>query len=154
MEKIPTSAYELIRKDRKEIYNEVIKYYPFLKGYCNVDYGEDGGLVVEIHDGNKDLKKRKYLGEGLRFKLYKLEENIKNTKNKHKPLTKTSTPWRPEIGEIYFYIDPYRDVESACKSDWGVARDYDEEFRYKSGNCFRTEEEAGAKLEEIMGREV
>ena len=67
-------------------------------------------------------------------------------------IKKFSFPWRPEAGQKYFYLDTCGSVESDYKSS--VSIDLDDEFRYKSGNCFRTREEAEEKLKKIMEREV
>lgn len=57
-------------------------------------------------------------------------------------------PWKPEKGDIYsYYINStYYDGINSCKwTDEGL-----DLLLWKSGNCFKTEEEAETKGKEIM----
>jgi hypothetical protein len=59
------------------------------------------------------------------------------------------TPWKPKSDESYFYLDNYGEIyEQRAYSQETL------EFNLKSGNCFRTREEAEQKLNEIKGREI
>ena len=64
-------------------------------------------------------------------------KELKKSKNKNKR-------WRAEGANKYFYIDFYGNIESA--TDLGV---YDDIYRYKTRNYFKTEEEA-EEYQEIM----
>lgn len=52
----------------------------------------------------------------------------------------------PKVGKKYFYIS---DDGSICYKDY--AGDYEDKFRLKTNNVFRTREEAYKRLKEIMG---
>lgn len=55
-------------------------------------------------------------------------------------------PWKPKINERYWRYQPYNSDTS-----WSIWCDDGIDFcRWKSGNCFRTEEEARTKGKEIM----
>lgn len=63
---------------------------------------------------------------------------------------KTPTPWRPtKEGEKYFYIN--------IDEGYWVGEKYEfiiDDYRIKSGNCFRTREEVEEKYKEIMNRKI
>jgi hypothetical protein len=68
---------------------------------------------------------------------------------------KTPTPWRSKINERYYFLGTFINdlVEySVISSEWKENKIH--LFNFKSGNCFRTREEAEQKLNEIMGREI
>lgn len=47
--------------------------------------------------------------------------------------------WKPEYGEIYWYLDSCTaSTETNC---WGNF--FSDHFNFKTGNCFKTQEEAG-----------
>lgn len=55
-------------------------------------------------------------------------------------------PWKPKYGEQYWSYS-FRSNQTRCS----FFRDYVEDYAiWKSGNCFRTEEEAKTKGKEIM----
>lgn len=60
-----------------------------------------------------------------------------------------STPWRPKMNENYFSLNDSGTIYELLWLDLEI-----DNFRLKSGNCFRTREEAEEKLKEIMEREV
>jgi len=60
----------------------------------------------------------------------------------------SSPPWKPEIGEEYWYLDARGDEFKA-----NYYKETVDEFRRKSGNMFRTEEEAVKYRDEILSRE-
>lgn len=55
-------------------------------------------------------------------------------------------PWKPKKGEQYWFYS-IRNNQACCNTFWGNTSDY---AKWKSGNCFRTEEEAKTKGKEIM----
>lgn len=48
-------------------------------------------------------------------------------------------PWKPEYIEQYYFIDKNGDIMATVWRDW-----HEDIYRYKLGNCYRTEEEAEA----------
>ena len=48
-------------------------------------------------------------------------------------------PWKPEYIEQYYFIDKNGDIMATVWRDW-----YEDIYRYKLGNCYRTKEEAAA----------
>ena len=54
-------------------------------------------------------------------------------------------PWKPKNGEQYWYYDSKNGAE--CSYWHGFNYDY---YSWKTGNCFRTEEETKTKGKEIM----
>ena len=53
-------------------------------------------------------------------------------------------PWKPKCGDEFYYYG----VQGAIKKIWmGTTFDF---YRWKSGNCFRTREEAETKGKEIF----
>lgn len=54
-------------------------------------------------------------------------------------------PWKPKNGEQYWYYDSKNGAE--CSYWYGFNYDY---YSWKTGNCFRTEEETKTKGKEIM----
>ncbi len=55
-------------------------------------------------------------------------------------------PWKPKYGEQYWSYST-KINGTCCNTFWEFTEDY---ARWKSGNCFRTEEEAETKGKEIM----
>lgn len=55
-------------------------------------------------------------------------------------------PWKPKYGEKYWSYST-KTNETCCNTFWEFIKDY---AMWKSGNCFRTEEEAKTKGKEIM----
>lgn len=65
-------------------------------------------------------------------KLEALEKEAEMQKKQEEP-----KPWKPEVGEEYFYICDT--LETKSDFNWGNSIDYK---RIKAGNCFPTEERA------------
>lgn len=59
-------------------------------------------------------------------------------------------PWKPKYGEQYWYYST-KINGTCCNTFWENTMDY---AMWKSGNCFRTEEEAKTKGKEIMEKLV
>lgn len=59
-------------------------------------------------------------------------------------------PWKPKFGERYWNYS-VRTNQACCSMFEGFVEDY---VLWKSGNCFRTEEEAKTKGKEIMEKLV
>ena len=59
-------------------------------------------------------------------------------------------PWKPIYGEQYWSYSP-KINGTCCNTFWEYTNDY---AKWKSGNCFRTEEEAKTKGKEIMEKLV
>ena len=59
-------------------------------------------------------------------------------------------PWKPKYGEQYWSYSP-KINGTCCNTFWEFTKDY---AMWKSGNCFRTEEEAKTKGKEIMEKLV
>ena len=55
-------------------------------------------------------------------------------------------PWKPKYGEQYWSYS-LKTNQACCNTFWDFIKDY---AMWKSGNCFRTEEEAETKGKEIM----
>ena len=55
-------------------------------------------------------------------------------------------PWKPKYGEQYWSYST-KINGTCCNTFWEFTKDY---AMWKSGNCFRTEEEAQSKGKEIM----
>lgn len=55
-------------------------------------------------------------------------------------------PWKPKYGEQYWSYS-LKASGTCCNTFWEFTKDY---AMWKSGNCFRTEEEAKTKGKEIM----
>lgn len=85
----------------------------------------------------------------------KLSEFIKNhdvdltaeqeTKLKELLGIKNKKKWIPIEGERYYYFDSYGDITRQCYGDECEADD----FRVATGNCFKTQEEAQFRLNQI-----
>lgn len=55
-------------------------------------------------------------------------------------------PWKPKINERYWRYQPH-----ISETSWSIwCDDCIDLYRWKCGNCFRTEEEARTKCKEIM----
>lgn len=54
--------------------------------------------------------------------------------------------WKPQVGEIYWIIELYPIQAVNLTTNDGFDKDED---LYKSGNCFKTEEEAERALEMV-----
>ena len=78
--------------------------------------------------------------------LYKISEDGLFYK-KRKEVTK---PWKPKYGEQYWSYST-KINGTCCNMFWENIEDY---AMWKSGNCFRTEEEAKTKGKEIMEKLV
>ena len=59
-------------------------------------------------------------------------------------------PWKPKYGEQYWSYST-KINGTCCNTFWELIEDY---AMWKSGNCFRTEEEAKTKGKEIMEKLV
>lgn len=59
-------------------------------------------------------------------------------------------PWKPKYGEQYWSYST-KINGACCNTFWELIKDY---AMWKSGNCFRTEEEAKTKGKEIMEKLV
>ena len=59
-------------------------------------------------------------------------------------------PWKPKYGEQYWSYST-KINGTCCNTFWEYTKDY---AMWKSGNCFRTEEEAETKGKEIMEKLV
>lgn len=59
-------------------------------------------------------------------------------------------PWKPENGEQYWYYS-FKSNKALCTFFGNYVEDY---AMWKSGNCFRTKEEAKTKGKEIMEKLV
>lgn len=59
-------------------------------------------------------------------------------------------PWKPKYGEQYWSYST-KTNGTCCNTFWEFAKDY---AMWKSGNCFRTEEEAKTKGKEVMEKLV
>lgn len=59
-------------------------------------------------------------------------------------------PWKPKYGEQYWSYST-KTNGTCCNTFWEFTKDY---AMWKSGNCFRTEEEAQSKGKEIMEKLV
>ena len=59
-------------------------------------------------------------------------------------------PWKPKYGEQYYSYST-KINGTCCNTFWEFTKDY---AMWKSGNCFRTEEEAETKGKEIMEKLV
>ena len=97
-------------------------------------------LDKEIQGIKKNIDNRNRRMEDCEKEKKELQDRIKElkkSKNKNKR-------WRAEGANKYFYIDFYGNIESA--TDLGV---YDDIYRYKTRNYFKTEEEA-EEYQEIM----
>lgn len=70
----------------------------------------------------------------LKQKIEELEKEITSPEFEG---IKKSVRWKPECDEEYFYIDSFGGI---CHDDW--CDDYQDLFRFNTGNCFKTEQEA------------
>ena len=52
--------------------------------------------------------------------------------------------WKPKLGETYYFVTHWLRVSKSSWADWSG-----EKWLLEEGNCFRTEQEAEAKLEKI-----
>lgn len=83
--------------------------------------------------------------------LQKLKKQVEETLAKvKKALSEAKTiRWQPKFNEIYFYVD---DMGMIDYSFWGI--EPDEIFRFNTGNCFKTEEEAEDYKENLLTKQA
>ena len=84
-------------------------------------------------DNLEEIKKQ--ISE-LQSKVAKIENESKEEKNRKR--------WRARINDRYFYVDKYGKADDTLEIN-----DREDDFRYKTRNYFRTEEEA-EEYQEIM----
>ena len=83
-------------------------------------------------------------------RLYKIKRKLESELQKIKTELDIKTEykrWRAEEYNIYYYIDSDFTVDFK-----GDVCDYEDDFKYETGNYFKTEEEAEQKLEHILIR--
>lgn len=109
-------------------------------------------FVITDVDGNiKGELTYKFTEDGLVYKsptLVKWSKSSSGTivrllNGDYKTFTK---PWKPKYGEQYWSYST-KINGTCCNTFWEFIEDY---AKWKSGNCFRTEEEAKTKGKEIM----
>lgn len=57
---------------------------------------------------------------------------------------KESKKWKPERGEMYFYLDDYGDIEFNFFADDSI-----DKYKLNTGNFFKTEEDVKYRIEQI-----
>lgn len=126
-----------------------MKYYKQFAEMLGLELGQE--FVLTDVDGNrKDKYTYKITEDGLLYKSPTFNWSISSLGTIGKLLDGDAKalpkPWKPEKGDIYFYYA--KAFEQTVSERWSDGI-YDLIF-WKSGNCFKTEEEAATKGKEIM----
>lgn len=128
-----------------------MKYYKQFAEILGLELGQE--FVLTDVDGNrKDKYTYKITEDGLLYKSPTFNWSISSLGTIGKLLDGDAKalpkPWKPEKGDIYFYYAKVKAFEQAVSERWTDGT-YDL-LLWKSGNCFKTEEEAATKGKEIM----
>ena len=126
-----------------------MKYYKQFAEMLGLELGQE--FVLTDVDGNrKDKWTYKITEDGLLYKSPTFNWSISSLGTIGKLLDGDAKalpkPWKPEKGDIYFYYA--KAFEQTLSERW-IGGNYDL-LLWKSGNCFKTDEEAKAKGKEIM----
>ena len=105
-------------------------------------------VITDLDGKRKDTITYKFTEDGLFSKANNLSVKVTLILDllltgKYKAVTK---PWKPKYGEQYWSYST-KINGTCCNTFWEFTKDY---AMWKSGNCFRTEEEAETKGKEIM----
>ena len=105
-------------------------------------------VITDLDGKRKDTITYKFTEDGLFSKANNLSAKVTLILDllltgKCKAVPK---PWKPKYGEQYWSYSP-KINGTCCNTFWEYTKDY---AMWKSGNCFRTEEEAKTKGKEIM----
>ena len=109
-------------------------------------------VITDLDGKRKDTITYKFTEDGLFSKANNLSAKVTLILDllltgKCKAVPK---PWKPKYGEQYWSYSP-KTNGTCCNTFWELIKDY---AMWKSGNCFRTEEEAKTKGKEIMEKLV
>ena len=109
-------------------------------------------VITDLDGKRKDTITYKFTEDGLFSKANNLSVKVTLILDllltgKYKAVPK---PWKPKYGEQYWSYST-KINETCCNTFWEHIKDY---AMWKSGNCFRTEEEARTKGKEIMEKLV
>ena len=108
-------------------------------------------LLTDVDGNTKGELIYKFTEDGL---LYKSPTLVKWSKSSSGTILRllngdykvVSKPWKPKYGEQYWSYST-KSNGTCCNTFWEFIENY---AMWKSGNCFRTEEEAKTKGKEIM----
>lgn len=109
-------------------------------------------VITDLDGKRKDTITYKFTEDGLFSKANNLSAKVTLILDllltgKCKAVPK---PWKPKYGEEYWSYST-KINGACCNTFWEFIEDY---AKWKSGNCFRTEEEARTKGKEIMEKLV
>lgn len=82
----------------------------------------------------------------LKQKIEELEKEVKSSEFEE---IKKGVRWKPEYYQNYFYIDDCGKLESESYMDYDA-----DLFRFNTGNCFKTEEEAEEYRENLLTKQA
>ena len=128
-----------------------MNYYKQIAEMLGLELGQE--FVITDDDGNRQNKYTyKFTEDGLFSKANDLSVKVTSMldlllSGDYKAVPK---PWKPKYGERYWSYSP-KINGTCCNTFWEYTNNY---AMWKSGNCFRTEEEAKTKGKEIMEKLV
>ena len=109
-------------------------------------------FVLTYADGNRKNKYTyKFTEDGLYYRtptsIYWFTESANTIERLlNGDVKAVPKPWKPKYGEQYWSYS-LKTNQPCCKTFWEFMEDY---AMWKSGNCFKTSEEAQSKGKEIM----
>ena len=128
-----------------------MNYYKQIAEMLGIELGQEF-VITDLDGKRKDTITYKFTEDGLFSKANNLSVKVTLILDllltgKCKAVPK---PWKPKYGEQYYSYST-KINGTCCNTFWEFTKDY---AMWKSGNCFRTEEEAETKGKEIMEKLV
>lgn len=128
-----------------------MNYYKQIAEMLGLELGQEF-VITDLDGKRKDTITYKFTEDGLFSKANNLSAKVTLILDllltgKCKAVPK---PWKPKYGEQYWSYST-KINGTCCNTFWEYTKDY---AMWKSGNCFRTEEEAETKGKEIMEKLV
>lgn len=128
-----------------------MNYYKQIAEMLGLELGQEF-VITDLDGKRKDTITYKFTEDGLFSKANDLSVKVTLIldlllRGCCKAVTK---PWKPKYGEQYWSYST-KINGTCCNTFWEYTKDY---AMWKSGNCFRTEEEAKTKGKEIMEKLV
>ena len=128
-----------------------MNYYKQIAKMLGLELGQEF-VITDLDGKRKDTITYEFTEDGLFSKANDLSVKVTLIldlllRGEYKAVPK---PWKPKYGEQYWSYS-FRSNQARCS----LFGDYVEDYAiWKSGNCFRTEEEAKTKGKEIMEKIV
>lgn len=128
-----------------------MNYYKQIAEMLGLELGQEF-VITDLDGKRKDTITYKFIEDGLFSKANNLSVKVTLILDllltgKCKAVPK---PWKPKYGEQYWCYST-KINGTCCNTFWEYTKDY---AMWKSGNCFRTKEEAETKGKEIMEKLV